>query len=90
LQYGIPGDIVNIATGQPHSMRFYLDSLRQEASVATEVERDPARLRAADIACSSGDATYLTQLTGWTPRYSTQATLRDMLAYWRQKVSAER
>ncbi len=83
MQKGTPGEAYNVALGHPVAMRTILDGLRALASVETEIEIDPARLRPADIACSTGDPSRLERLTGWTPRYDLTTTLRDTLDYWR-------
>lgn len=83
LQHGQTGEAYNIATGRPIQMRAVLDTLRGLCTVPVAVETDPARLRPADIAFSSGDATRLRNLTDWEPEFSFKQTLQDVLNYWR-------
>ena len=87
LERGVPGETYNVANGSPVSMRDILDRLRSLCTVPTEVKTDPARLRPADIACSTGDSDKLRTATGWQPHYSLDTTLHDTLAYWRSKES---
>jgi len=68
MMCGAPGQTVNVALGRPLSMRTILDRLCALCHVPVEVHVDPARLRRADIACSTGDPTALHALTGWQPR----------------------
>lgn len=83
LERGIPGETYNVANGSPVSMRAILDRLRALCTTPTEVQRDPNRLRPADIACSTGDALKIRTVTGWQPQYTLDTTLQDALAYWR-------
>lgn len=83
LQHGVPGKTYNVATGKPHRMLDILDQLRDLATVPTQVELDPDRLRPADIACSTGDSGQLQSLTGWAPEIPFKTTLQDTLDYWR-------
>ena len=83
MEHGAPGEVYNVATGQPVSMRMVLDQLRGLSSAAARVTVDPARLRPAEIACSTGDAARLRTRTGWTPQFALETTLRDTLNYWR-------
>lgn len=87
LEHAIPGETYNVANGNPVSMRTILDRLRGFCTTPTEVKTDPARLRPADIGCSTGDALKLRTVTGWQPQYSLDTTLQDTLAYWRTEGS---
>ena len=88
LAHGKLGKTYNVASGKPHRMRDVLDQLRELSSVHTDVEQDLARLRPADIACSTGDSARLRELTGWTPAIPFEQTLQDTLNYWRRMVSS--
>jgi GDP-4-dehydro-6-deoxy-D-mannose reductase len=83
LEQAIPGETYNVANGSPIAMREILDRLRGLSAVPTEVKTDPARMRPADIACSTGDALKLRTVSGWQPQYSLETTLLDTLNYWR-------
>jgi GDP-4-dehydro-6-deoxy-D-mannose reductase len=86
MQLGVPGETYNVASGRPVSMGSVLDLLRGMVAIETRRVIDPARLRPADIACSTGDASKLMALTGWQPRISLERTLRDTLNYWRRAI----
>lgn len=89
MAHGAPGEVYNVATGSPHRMHDLLDRLRALCTVPTEVVVDPARLRPADIACSSGDPSRLWAATKWQPQFPLETTLRDMLAFWREATPAQ-
>ncbi len=83
LSAGTPGEIYNVASGKPSSMQEMLNLLRSYCRVSTALETDPSRMRAADIACSTGDAQHLHLQTGWTPQQTLETTLQELLDYWR-------
>ncbi|HZP82301.1 MAG TPA: GDP-mannose 4,6-dehydratase [Chthonomonadaceae bacterium] len=86
---GVCGESYNVARGHALTLRAALDRLRALCAVPTEVTVDPARLRPADILCSTGDPMRLQAATGWQPRYTPEQTLRATLDYWRAVTAAE-
>lgn len=89
MEKGQAGEAYNVCTGHPVAIREVLEQLRALCTVPTEVTLDPARVRPADIACSTGDPLRTWTITNWTPRYSLETTLRDTLDYWRSHISTE-
>jgi GDP-4-dehydro-6-deoxy-D-mannose reductase len=85
-----PGLILNIASGTPHTIRSVLDQLLTLSRVPIKVEVDPARLRPSDTPLYVGDAAAARKLLGWQPRHAFSETLKSVLEYWRQSVSAPR
>jgi len=86
LDLGEAGEAYNVATGEPHRLGEVLDILVNAAKVDIEVGVDPAKLRPVDFPVLYGDAGKLERLTGWKPEYRLEDTLRDVLAYWRERV----
>jgi len=84
---GRPGEVYNIATGHGISIREMLDRLLALSQVEVKIEVDPARLRPSDVEILIGDSSKFRADTGWEPRIPFEQTLRDLLAYWRQKLS---
>lgn len=89
-ELGRPGEIYNICSGRAVSVREILRELITIARVAVEIRDDPERKRAADTPVLFGDATKLRAETGWQPRYSLTATLRDIYADACERVAAVR
>jgi len=75
--------VFNIAKGHAVRIRDVLETLVNMSRVPLEVMTDPARLRASDIPCASGDATKLIEQTGWEPRVSLEQTLLETLDFFR-------
>jgi GDP-4-dehydro-6-deoxy-D-mannose reductase len=54
--------------------------------VPVEVYVDPARLRPSDEPLLAGDNSRLRAATGWEPRIGMEQIVRELLAYWRDRV----
>jgi GDP-4-dehydro-6-deoxy-D-mannose reductase len=86
LLHGTEGEVYNVASGQPCSIRYILDTLLDLSEHAIRVETDPDRYRPADVPVVYGSSEKLTADTGWTPKFSLDDTIRDVLNEWRERV----
>lgn len=86
MEAGELGEAYNIGFGQAISIQNVLDILLGFSSVKIRVEVDPARLRPADYPISYGSIEKISEATGWQPEISIQASLLDILNYWREQV----
>lgn len=89
MERGVAGDVYNVCTGKSLSVKSILEGLVSQASMPISVEIDPERYRPEPPVNFYGDPSWLTQRTDWLPEISIQATLRDILNYWRQQVANE-
>jgi GDP-4-dehydro-6-deoxy-D-mannose reductase len=87
---GGAGEIYNIASGAPSSMRFLLESLIEAFGVDVEIEVDAARMRSVDQPRVYGDASKLRRDTGWAPAVDIRRSLADLAVFWRRRVAEER
>lgn len=87
MEHGIAGEAYNIATGRLVPLRTVLDILIANSTYSGRIEIHPSGAQREDRLC--GDASKLRTLTGWTPEFSLEQTLRDVLDDWRVRVSAE-
>jgi GDP-4-dehydro-6-deoxy-D-mannose reductase len=78
----------NIASGNAHAISDVLDRLRALALTKFEINVDPNRVRASEVACAVGDASKLRQATGWAPARSIDDMLSRLLVYWRKRVAS--
>lgn len=85
---GEPGAVYNVASGEAHSIQELLDTLLSFVDMEIEVRVDRERLRPVDIPILLGDATLLQQQTGWSPSYSFEQSLLDVLNDCRARVKA--
>ena len=79
LERGAPGEAYNVATGRGWRLREVVSALVEKARVEIRVEEDTALLRPNDLAYLVGDATRLTQATGWSPAFRLEDTLAALL-----------
>jgi GDP-4-dehydro-6-deoxy-D-mannose reductase len=75
---GHHGEPVNVASGTGLSIRDLLTRLVDISGVLVEVAVDPARVRPNDPPRIVGDGSRLRALTGWSPSYTLDETLRDI------------
>lgn len=80
IEQGTPGEIYNVAAGEPHSMAELVEMLIELSGTGARVEVDPARVRPLDVPVLSGDPSALRAL-GWSPEIPLRQTLADLLAH---------
>jgi len=85
LEKGEPGEVYNIASGKAWTIREMLDMLLGMTKAKIKVEQDPARMRPSDVPVLLGDASKFRSRTGWEPKIPFEQTMRDLLAYWRER-----
>ena len=87
LEKGEEGDVYNIGTGKAYMMKDILDRLLSMSTVEVEVEVDSQRLRPSDVPVLISDCSKFTNLTGWKPEIPFHDSLRDLLQFWRERIS---
>jgi GDP-4-dehydro-6-deoxy-D-mannose reductase len=80
LVNGKPGAAYNVCRGEAVVISDLLRRLMDIAGAEVPVWVDPDRARPADVPKHVGDPGRLKALTGWTPHYSLDQTLADVLA----------
>jgi GDP-4-dehydro-6-deoxy-D-mannose reductase len=85
---GKAGEVYNLASGRPQSVRGLLEKLLSYSRPDIRVERDPSRYRPVDVPVVYGSAEKFHRRTGWQPGIPFEQTLQDILDYWRQEVAA--
>ena len=83
-----PGDVYNIASGVPTSIRSLLDGLIARSGRAITVEVDPHRLRPDEVQRAVGDPRLAARDLGWAPRHTVERMLDDVLAEWLARPTA--
>lgn len=85
----IAGQYYNIGGSFSCTIGQMLDTLLSMASVkGIQVEVDHERLRPIDADLQVPNTAKFQAHTGWRPEISFEQTMRDLLHYWRKKVSA--
>ncbi len=88
LGHGQNGEVYNLASGVGTSVRELAERVMRLSKVPVRLEVEPSRVRGADIPFLVGDASRLREATRWEPSYTLERTLRDMLAFERERVGA--
>jgi GDP-4-dehydro-6-deoxy-D-mannose reductase len=90
LEKGKVGEVYNVASGKGWKIEEVLNILLAKTDATISVRPDQARFRPSDVLALRGDASKLTQQTGWKPTIEFGTTLADLLDYWRERVERER
>ena len=84
-----PGaQVFNVGTGHAVSIGEILTALIELARVEVRTEVDPARVRSGAAPHFALDAKRFREVTGWEPKIELKESLKDLLDYWREQVSA--
>ena len=87
LERGEPGEVYNLCSGGSWAIQQVLDFLLEQSRVkGIAVKTDPARLRPSDVMVLEGDPSKIRKATGWEVEIPFERTLKDLLAYWRQRT----
>jgi GDP-4-dehydro-6-deoxy-D-mannose reductase len=84
---GAPGQVYNIASGIPHTLRDMLQLMLDASGVQAEIRQDDSLWREGEPPLLIGDSTRLRHATGWTPEVSFEQSAVDTLAYWRERIT---
>ena len=84
---GKPGEIYNVSSDVPRTMRSLLEGLIAAFGVEVVIEVDPDRFRSVDQQVFYGDSAKARSETGWLPDYEIERTLADLADFWRTRVS---
>lgn len=79
--------LFNIASGTARTVGSLLEALRGQATIASEIEIDPDRLRREEIPRAALDAARLRSATGWLPLVSIGQSIQDILQDARQRLA---
>ena len=64
--------------------------MEQSHTKGIAVKIDPERLRPSDVMVLEGDPSKIRRCLGWEVEIPFEHTLRDLLAYWRQRIEWSR
>ena len=77
-EFGTPGRLYHIGTGQSHSVGEGLDALIRLSGLDVEVRIDPDLARRRGVADSRADISRIVAETGWTPTIPWEQSLSDL------------
>jgi GDP-4-dehydro-6-deoxy-D-mannose reductase len=87
MDSGRTGEAYNIGRGESITMGAVLERLVALSGVQVEVRQRAELVRSTEPAVLAVDPSKLRRQTGWSPRYSLDQTLTDILAHWRNQNS---
>jgi GDP-4-dehydro-6-deoxy-D-mannose reductase len=90
VEKGRPARPYNICSGRAYRIGDLLEAMLGRARVRVDVAVDPQRLRPADVPLVLGNPARIASEVGWQATIPIDDTLRDLLGYWRQRVTAPR
>jgi GDP-4-dehydro-6-deoxy-D-mannose reductase len=88
IERGEPGQVYNLGSGVPRSVRSILDGLLQLTTVRPEVEVDPSMIRPLEMPVMYADCSRIEAATGWRAEIPFEQTLLDVLNDWRERSRA--
>jgi GDP-4-dehydro-6-deoxy-D-mannose reductase len=87
LEQGKPAEPYNVCRGEAFSIQEILERLLRLTATEVRVEVDPSLYHSVDAPLLLGDNSRLRKELGWEPRHSLEDTLRDLLDFWRARIS---
>jgi GDP-4-dehydro-6-deoxy-D-mannose reductase len=79
LTGGLPGEAYNVARGEGVTLRELFSRLANLVGAKVKPVPDPSLMRPGDIQYLVGDASKLRRAAGWSPRFTLEQTLREMV-----------
>lgn len=86
VQKGKVGETYNVGSGHAYSIREILDLIISLSNAEIAVEIDSNKIRPVDVPIIEADITKLNDVTGWSPKFSLEQTIKETLDYWRERV----
>ena len=84
------GAVYNIGGDRTMKVGDVVTMLQEMARVNFEVREDPQLMRPTDVTLQIPDTSKFREATGWEPKIPYEATLLDLLEYWRNDELAQR
>jgi GDP-4-dehydro-6-deoxy-D-mannose reductase len=79
LTQGSPGEAYNVARGEGVTLAELFSRLANLVGAKVKPVPDPSLMRSGEIQYLVGDASKLRRATGWSPRFTLEQTLREMV-----------
>lgn len=86
MEKGVPGESYNVGGDVLDTMGGYLNHMVSIMKLDVGIEVYKPFVRPIDIAAQIPDSNKCRKLTGWKPVIPIETTLRDLLAYWDNKI----
>lgn len=87
MKHGSPGDVYNVGSGEPHSIREVLETLLSFSTTPITIREDKQLFRPSDVPILICDPLKVTTSTGWKREIPFADSLKDVLVEWRQRLN---
>lgn len=88
VERGELGEVYNLGSGVPRSVRSILDGLLELTDVRPVIEVDPTMIRPLEMPVMYADCSKIEAATGWRAEIPFEQTLKDVLDDWRHRSRA--
>ena len=79
LTGGRIGEVYNVCSSKGVKLKEIIDIISKKLNITPEIKIDPKRVRPTDNLVIIGDNSKIKNELDWTPKYSLEATLQDMI-----------
>lgn len=83
----LPSGVYNVCSTQNVSMQEVINKLIEQAKVPIKMVSDQALYRPSDFSFKKPSCAKLQDLSDWKPEIALDATLGDILQYWRERLA---
>jgi GDP-4-dehydro-6-deoxy-D-mannose reductase len=88
LEKAPAGSLYTVSSGESVQIRCIAEKLFQLAGIAPIMREDPSLWRPVDAPDLRGESRRIREELGWSPRYTLDQTLKDVLAFAKARVAA--
>jgi GDP-4-dehydro-6-deoxy-D-mannose reductase len=81
------GDVYNLGGDDVYSIQEVIEAVRGQVTFRFEVEQRPELMRSCDEPVTAGDNAKFRSCCAWEPEIRLTTTLRDMLEWWRIRLT---
>jgi len=82
-----PGEVYNLGAENIYSIQEVIETIRDHAKATFSIKQDLELLRGCDEPVIAGDIGKFRRCSGWRPEIALARTLRDMLDWWRDRLT---
>jgi GDP-4-dehydro-6-deoxy-D-mannose reductase len=86
VEVGEAGDVYNVCSGEPRTIRQLLEVMMSETRVEAEISEQGTRRRSGEPRAIVGDPSKFESATGWKRSISFEESARDAVEYWRDRL----
>jgi len=86
FEFGRSGEVYNVCSGVGRSLDSVLETLSGITGLELLMDVDSSLFRPNELMEMVGSAKKLAEETGWKPEIDFEESLRDLVAYWQQRL----